>query len=214
MFYQMKFRIESGYKWGSGMPLEKCLAFFAEIKKAFQDAGWVIDAAGCYGNCVYVVKGKTRLYVHPMELSGACEESLVHEVEAVLKDGKTWKSTDVVRLQELVDSEGDDLLRHYRENRTAKTDRQLLDSFRVKFPCKPRLVSNVLPCVALDIHVGTVDCPYAVVPSEPALAFVRERFDDLVRQGRIISDGTVAHTATEREMDEIRAGLIPGFATT
>ena len=36
---------------------------------------------------MYIVKGKTRLYVHPMEISGYCETLHIPQVTAILKKG-------------------------------------------------------------------------------------------------------------------------------
>ena len=41
----------------------------------------------CTSQAMYLVKGKTRLYVHPMEISGYCETLHIPQVTAILKRG-------------------------------------------------------------------------------------------------------------------------------
>ena len=52
---------------------EKTDAFYKEIKEKFHGEGFDTDRTGCTSQAMYLVKGKTRLYVHPMEISGYCE---------------------------------------------------------------------------------------------------------------------------------------------
>ena len=71
--FHLLFSLESGYEWGKGLSHEKTDAFYKEIKEKFHEEGFDTDRTGCTSPAMYLVKGKTRLYVHPMEISGYCE---------------------------------------------------------------------------------------------------------------------------------------------
>ena len=66
-------------------PDEKTDAFYKEIKEKFHGEGFDTDRTGCTSQAMYLVKGKTRLYVHPMEISGYCETLHIPQITAILK---------------------------------------------------------------------------------------------------------------------------------
>lgn len=83
--FHLLFSLESGYEWGKGLSHEKTDAFYKEIKEKFHGEGFDMDRTGCTSQAMYLVKGKTRLYVHPMEISGYCETLHIPQITAILK---------------------------------------------------------------------------------------------------------------------------------
>ena len=78
--FHLLFSLESGYEWGKGLSQWKTDAFYKEIKEKFGGEGLDTDRTGCTSQAMYLVKGKTRLYVHPMEISGYCETCIFHRL--------------------------------------------------------------------------------------------------------------------------------------
>ena len=86
--FHLLFSLESGYEWGKGLSHEKTDAFYKEIKREiFMERDSITDRTGCTSQAMYLVKGKTRLYVHPMEISGYCETLHIPQITAILKKG-------------------------------------------------------------------------------------------------------------------------------
>ena len=98
-YFNTQFRIEAGYEWGKGMPEYKTRLFYNDIILAFVRRGWTVEPIRC-SNCVYVIKEKTRLYVHPMELTGACKEEHVEEVKTILIMNCSTCSLEAVKVME------------------------------------------------------------------------------------------------------------------
>lgn len=85
------FNIESGYVWGRGMYKAESDAFHKEIRELFTRAGYRIIEPTVSGAGIEVEKGFTKLYCHPMELSGRCEENHIAEVETLLSTATVFK---------------------------------------------------------------------------------------------------------------------------
>ena len=83
--FHLLFSLETGYEWGKGFSHEKTDAFYKEIKERFHEEGFDTDRIGCTSQAMYLVKGKTRLYVHPMEISGYCETLHIPQVTAMIR---------------------------------------------------------------------------------------------------------------------------------
>ena len=75
---------------GKGLSHEKTDAFYKEIKEKFHGEGFDTDRTGCTSQAMYLVKGKTRLYVHPMEISGYCETLHIPQITAILKKRRPY----------------------------------------------------------------------------------------------------------------------------
>ena len=56
-------------------------------KREISWRGFDTDRTGCTSQAMYLVKGKTRLYVHPMEINGYCETLHIPQITAILKKG-------------------------------------------------------------------------------------------------------------------------------
>lgn len=197
-YFNTYFRISAGYVWGRGMNEEKMRLFYNEITLLFVNAGWGIQHVDSFSSCIYVIKGKTKLYVHPMELSGPCEEGLVEKVSALLSEGERWTLTRVDVYDELLDMNRDELMEHYRKEYAGKADSLLREGFRrkrgEKIPISPTLFE-----IGGRIKVKTLEDHLCRSSMDPDQAFLRERFDSLVERGEIVSDGKFAHLLTDRE---------------
>ena len=68
--FHLLFSLETGYEWEKDLSHEKTDAFYKEIKEKFHEEEFDTVRTGCTSLAMYLVKGKTRLYVHPMEISG------------------------------------------------------------------------------------------------------------------------------------------------
>ena len=196
-FFNTYFRIDAGYVWGEGMNPTLMRRFYDEITLLFVNAGWNIEHASSYSSCIYVIKGKTKLYVHPMELSGACDESLIPDVTALLQQGESWKLRCVDKFDELLDLTEDELMEYYRKD-SQKADRMILKAF-VKGKEKHD-VNFTLFDLGEQIKVKTLTDYIGRSSLDVDQKFLRERFDALVDEGFILSDGNTAHTLTEEEL--------------
>lgn len=200
------FRIDTGYLWGSGLSEEKTRRFYDEITLLFVNAGWDIQHASSFGNCIYVIKDKTKLYVHPMELTGPCREELIPEVTALLEKGRTWSLTSVERFEECFDLNSTQLLEYYRKD-TAKADGLILDAFRknryLERLMKSRGLKGAVAAILFDIggkiRVNTLESHIGRSSSDVDQTFLRERYRALVEEGRIDGRGFTAETEPDKD---------------
>lgn len=92
IFKETYFYIEAGYVWGSGHTKEQSEKFDAEIKRIFETelTGWKLLKPAINGACnEYQYKdGISKLYCHPMNLSGIIDIELKNQVETALKNSK------------------------------------------------------------------------------------------------------------------------------
>lgn len=177
-YFHVYFRIDTGYAWGRGLEKSKTLAFYKEIRDTFEKAGWAIEEHHPY-ETIDVINGKTRLYVHPMELSGPCEESLIPVVEALLVNRTTFTHYRTDRYNELLDLEGDALMAEYHK-KDAETDARLLNAFR-----SPDDAFYTVFDLAQKIRIPTLHDYLGFSSGEPAHVYARERFNTIVEKGLI-----------------------------
>lgn len=176
-YFHVYFRIDTGYAWGRGLEKSKTEAFYNEIRDIFEKAGWAIENHS-FGT-IDVINGKTRLYVHPMELSGPCEESLIPVVEALLVNRTTFTHYRTDRYDELLDLEGDALMAEYHK-KDAETDALLLNAFQ-----SPDDAFYKVFDLAHKIRISTLHDYICFSSGEPAHVYTRERFNALVEKGLI-----------------------------
>ena len=200
VYHHTYFRIEAGYKWGEGMSNAAFDAFISEIILLFAKAKWTV-APVSVGDCVDVIKGKTKLYVHPMEVSGPCEDSLVPEVEAILARGTTFSHYRTDKYDQLLDLEGAELSAAY-HTKDEETEKILLRHYVV--PRKKGNVRTDLFYLADKIRIKTLNDYIGRCTDDPAHAYMMEMYESLVEAGKIVSDGNCVRAARE---DEKRVGL-------
>ena len=113
--FHLLFSLESGYEWGKGLSHEKTDAFYKEIKEKFHGEGFDTDRTGCTSQAMYLVKGKTRLYVHPMEISGYCETLHIPQITAILKKGgRTFRLVKDTIAEEVYSFTDEEEMEYYR----------------------------------------------------------------------------------------------------
>lgn len=185
-YHHVCFRIEAGYVWGEGMSKEAFDIFINEVILLFARMKWTV-APVFVGDCVHLIKGKTRLYVHPMELSGPCEDGLIPEVEAILAKGRSFSHYRTDRYDELLDLEGDDLMAAYRKKNDSA------EAIILKHFAKPKK-KECVPCdlfeLANKVRIRTLDDYIGRSTGDPADVYMKEVYDSLVSRGLIVTDGS------------------------
>lgn len=198
IYHHTYFRIESGYKWGEGMSHEAFEAFISEIILLFARAKWTV-APVSVGDCVDVIKGKTKLYVHPQEVSGACEDSLIPEVEAILAKGKTFSHYRTDTFGELFDLEGETLSAAY-HTKDEETKRLICKFFSK--PRDKRTVRMDLFELSEKVKIPTLKEYLGRYSDDTADRYIKEVFDSLVEEGRIISVGDLVMRKKDTDKQE------------
>lgn len=114
IFKETYFYIESGYVWGSGHTLEQSEKFDAEIKKMFEKLpDWKLleKTLSASANEYQYKDGISKLYCHPMELSGIIDIDLIPVIEQAIKEcnqdiikfryTKTFKEYENISIEEV-----------------------------------------------------------------------------------------------------------------
>ena len=154
--FHLLFSLESGYEWGKGLSHEKTDAFYKEIKEKFHGEGFDTDRTGCTSQAMYLIKGKTRLYVHPMEISGYCETLHIPQITAILKKGgRTFRLVKDTIAEEVY----------------SFTDEEEKE--------------DILSMMASRINVATTSHLHGIGYDSPAYRFVHEAYDRLVNNGKL-----------------------------
>jgi len=186
MFHEVYFRIESGYQWGNGMSSEKYKKFNDEICKLFSKNGWEIVDGKSSGVCPSAEYGKSKLYLHPTQISGPCDDSLVYGIEKMLKNGKTFEfiTTDIYsQLYDMNDEEYADYLNSKRNDieklilTSCKTQRKNL------FVYEDTLLMGISEKIKVKRITDYMGICYPCLESE----FAKNVFEDLLSKGKIVS---------------------------
>ncbi len=186
------FRIDAGYVWGEGMDEEACRRFYDEIILLFVRSGWTV-VPHSIGNTVDVVNGKNKLYVHPMDLSGPCEESLIGKVEDILRQGTTFTLTRTDRFDTLLDLDDEGLMELYRKSND-ENDSIIIEKFLPYRPKSRRHVTMTLMEIGDVIKVNTLSDRLGRMSGDTTDRYLHERFDALVEAGKIKTKGQYAET--------------------
>ena len=178
------------------------LAFRAETRKLFRNAGWQVEEMPLdSGHCDTVRNGKDALYLHPDLFSGVMQEDHIPELQRLLSGANTFRvlGTDLRReCFELTDEE----YRQRLEEQTERIDNAILEA------CKTKR-KNLFRTGAIAERIGQ---QFAIrrLPdwerSGPYIAegYVGERIEQLIADGRLIIAktryGQGLRTATEAEL--------------
>ena len=189
-YHEVYFRIDTGYLWGKGLEESKTQAFYDEIMLAFLHRKWAIEPVGTFADHVcYAVKGKTRLYIHPMELTGPCEDSLVSEVEGILAECKTLEHYDTDVFEELYELEGDELEAEYHKN-DPEVDKAILKAFVPTKAKKAFRPGTLLFGISDRFKIPTLKERLGIrTNTDSASRYVQSRFNALVKEGFIEDAG-------------------------
>ena len=180
--FHLLFSLESGYEWGKGLSHEKTDAFYKEIKEKFHGEGFDTDRTGCTSQTMYLVKGKTRLYVHPMEISGYCETLHIPQITAILKKGgRTFRLVKDTIAEEVYSFTDEEELEYYRARYGTCIHRNILDAFSNRRAGK----EDILFMMASRINVATTSHLHGIGYDSPAYRFVHAAYDRLVNNGKL-----------------------------
>lgn len=180
-YLDIHFKIEAGYVWGQGMAANRIAAFSAEVVALFVGAGWQIKKSEFAACSPEVVLGKSRLYLHPMDISGELDAELVPVVEALLKQGKTFKLVEVREIGELVDLSDEDYLEWLKGKHTEIEARLL-----AAFACGDVSGQRVVEQVKERYHVNRLVAHIGRGARDPEWRYVQEVFDSLVAGGKLV----------------------------
>lgn len=92
---------------------------------------------------MYLVKGKTRLHVHPMEISGYCETLHIPKVTAILKKGgSTFRLVKNTIAEEVYSFTDEEEMEYYRARYGTCIHRNILDAFSNRRAGKEDILSG------------------------------------------------------------------------
>jgi hypothetical protein len=108
-YRKVRLHLNSAYVWGHGglgqgklghggwRSSEDRINFNNEINHLFRLWGWEVKEPRYSRACHEAFKGKSRLYLFPLEIAGEIEKNLVSEVKNILSHGKTFShyETDI-----------------------------------------------------------------------------------------------------------------------
>lgn len=198
-YHLVYFRIDAGYVWGQGMNPKDHQAFRDEVAIAFLHKGWSVIMEGFRNETMRVTKGASRLHVHPMELSGPCEDPLVPEVERILKNAGrlTLRATDTY--DELLDIRPEDEMSYLRGTLGGSIDSVILDAFRTPSRDAYKHVSVTLMNISGPYDLKTVNHYLGRSCADSIVCFFRERFESLCAHGDIVTNGNDQARTAVRE---------------
>jgi hypothetical protein len=180
------FIINSGYVWGHGLSKEQYEKFDGEMRHLFTKAGFEIIENKPVGNCPYFVKGKTKLYSHPMELSGCCDESQIEEIKEILSKGKTFRHYHTDIYEEIFDLDEEQELEYYSSKYGTTIQKTLMDLFQTDNENLFKYKNYEMRRLAESIAVKTVLHTIGTSDSDPSFQYVREEYKKLVDKGLLI----------------------------
>lgn len=184
-YRDIHFRLESGYAWGKGMEEEKLNAFHKEIADLFVAEGWKIEKPKYSSSCETAYKGKSRLYLHPMEASGEVEVNLIPEVERILSKGTTFKHYHTDNYRELHDM-SDKEYAEYLQNNKENIKRDLLNGFKTN---RSNLYitawSSIITRVKEKYHIDRLTNHITRSSSDLEWMFTEQIFKELIESGEI-----------------------------
>lgn len=183
MYRNVHFRIEAGYVWGEGMSENASKAFHDEINQLFINAGWEIIPPRFSSACPDAAKGKSKLYLHPMDVSGAIDEALIDEVKQILDKGRTFTCYHVDVYEEVYDWT-DEEYTVWLDERKESIKKDLLDMFRTKR--RNLFVTRdyaVIQTVKEKYHVHRLDSFVGRSTNDVEWRYVQTMFDEMVQDG-------------------------------
>ena len=187
IYNQIHIQVVSQYKWGEGWPsIEDADEFSNELERLFFLKGWEFIKSRSTFRSDSVVKGKSRIYLHPMAMSCQIEESLIPEVEQILSYGTTFKLNCVKVGTRLYDMTEDEYLAVL-EGKKDEIAVDILNSFNTK-RSDVYVVGRHTPLetVAEKYRIPLLSIPQCVRSSNDVeQKFVGELFGELRTAGTI-----------------------------
>lgn len=190
-------RLDSGYEWGHGILPAAAERFHQEMKTLFTGAGWEYLAPAFDNASPEYVKGKSRLYCHPMEVSGPCAASLMSEVAQLLEKAVTCKVTSLTEegcVFDISDEEYTTVLTSLHAN----IEKDLLREFSLKNGMSD---SDRRQAVMENFRILTLKKNSGVLSSNnPYWKYIESVFQSLVEQGKIIKKPTASRFSSQNYM--------------
>lgn len=183
VLYHVHYTIQTGYELGKGLPPEKTEAFYREISEIFQNGGFAVRKDGEHVPATCIIKGKTRLHVHPMEISGYCEAVHIPNITRILAgNGNTFRLVRDDIFEEVYSFTEEEELEYY-HNRYGKHIRK---DVRKAFSHHEKGKEEILSLMASRINVATTSHLYGIGDNYPAYRFIKSAYESLVEKGEII----------------------------
>ena len=180
-YLDAKFKIETGYEWGKGLDKKRTMAFYDEIALAFLHEGWTIQPAGWSSGVIYVIKDKTRLYVHPMEITGPRREDIIKQVTDIITGCTTCTLTEVKTFNELLDIEGDELEKAY-DKMSKEADAAIIQSVIRRGGIPESQMNAELFRLSDRFVIKTIKEPGGIRSSgDSAHSFLKTRLEELIK---------------------------------
>ncbi len=212
VYMRVFFRIEAGYIWGQGMPVNKTEEFEAEVKGKLTALGFAEEQNDLkpYGSSPTMVRGAERLYCHPMDLSGHIKKESLKEITSALQNAKTFKVYMIDPIYDFVifnpkelrrelDKRWEDLkkatLESYHPGRGKNMTSKYYFFHKVSVPSMPRFLFDDLFAadqLRREIHFALIE-------------FQKKVLDELIREGFIVTSKSekgdlLYRTATKKEI--------------
>jgi len=184
MYLKTYFRIETGYVWSEGHPDELSKKFKEEISQIFSKLGFKIVKPSMSCACYEVVRGKERLYCHPMNLSGEIKESSIPEIENALKNADFIKYRTVDTYDYHYDLDEASTLQLLKDKYSLKTRELILE--KCKTTRKTKFVSLHLDSTPLK----TVDKKVGVKAYQ---IFCNSIINELLDEGMLVRPSSESH---------------------
>lgn len=179
MYKKVCFRIDSGYEWGKGLEVTKIDRFNSEMRSLFTNAGWEVIESNTPGGCDTYKKGKSSLYIHPMELTGPLNINLLKEIEDLLSKATTCELYKIDTYEDVMDWTEEEYL-NYLNNKKEKIKKSILEYI---IPCRKAYVSDIVRDILRKHGKNTLSNYRCVTCSDDIdYVFVEKLIEELVEE--------------------------------
>lgn len=183
VLYHVHYTLNTGYEWGKGLSPEKTEAFYGEISEIFRRNGFDVIKDETTVSATYIIKGKTRLHLHPMEISGYCKAVSIPYITWILeKGGNTFTLVRDSISEEVYAFTEEEEMEYYR-NRYGK---HIPDDIRKAFRNSKKGKDDILSLMASRINAATTTHLYGISHDSPAYRFIKAAYEKLVSEGELI----------------------------
>lgn len=182
VLHHVHYTLQTDYEWGKGFPREKAEAFYQEISGLFRKNEFTVRKEGNHAPATYIIKGKTRLHIHPMAISGYCQALHIPEITRILANGNTFRLVRDSILEEVYSFTEEEEMEYYRNI----YGKQILDEIRNAFRCRKKGKEEILSLMASRINSATTSHLYGTWHGSPAYRFIKSAYEKLVQKGELI----------------------------
>lgn len=198
------FLVDSGYMKTSSEP------FYTEIKELFGAKGYTAEDTG--HNTVYLVKDRTKIYVHPNQLSGPVMKEHVYEIVNTLRLSRTFTYLKTDIGGNVYSFTLEEELSFYRQKYGHMIHERLREIFNTE--SKKRFIERERKD-DLARHISIETTNSYIEYKKPAYLFINEGYNELVENGHLIettkkigvADIPHCRTATHQELNFTKTPL-------